>query len=183
MPSYHSIFNKMNYDKLCGIPVMPFVAKKTPTLNYEDINIPLDKNPLDIIDEAIIYFRVNVLFKNYMILGDSDRLLVYITVFIQKSLEAANNPDIVKAKGNMKALIDNCEFVPSYKAHFMNNLIILEQTEVAPLQQYLKKIRKEVVERMQHLLYESDTTKLDIKYWLGMGKKKFMGYEMLSKKD
>lgn len=183
MPSYHSIFNKKNFDKLCGIPMMPFTEKKTPILDYEKVALPLEQNPLDIIDEAIIYFRANVLFKNYMILGDSDRLLVYITVFIQKCLEAANNADTIKAKSNMKALIDDCEFIPSYKAHFMNNLISLEQKEVTPLQQYLKKLRKEVVERMNHLLYELETTKMDIKLWLGMGKKKFMGYEMISKKD
>ena len=105
MPSYHSVFNKKeNLKKLCGIPVFEFKEKKTPTLDHTKLKVDLKQIELDIIDEAIIYFRANVLFKNFNIEGDADKLLVYITVFIQKCLEKANDPNQQKAKENILQL-------------------------------------------------------------------------------
>ena len=113
MPSYHSVFNKAEiHQKYCGIPVFEFKEKKTPTLDATKLKVDLKQIELDIIDEAIIYFRANVLFKNFNIDGDADKLLVYITVFIQKCLEKANDPNPAKAKENMKKLVDQCEYVP-----------------------------------------------------------------------
>jgi hypothetical protein len=40
----------------------------------------------DIVDEAITYFRANVLFKNYEFLGDADKLLMYLTLCITQAL-------------------------------------------------------------------------------------------------
>jgi len=36
---------------------------------------------VDIIDETLKYFRINVLFKNYEIKGNADVLLFYLTVY------------------------------------------------------------------------------------------------------
>ena len=102
MPSYHSVFNKADIkQKYCGIPVFEFKEKKTPTLDSTKLKVDLKQIELDIIDEAIIYFRANVLFKNFNIEGDADKLLVYITVFIQKCLEKASDPNQQNAKENM----------------------------------------------------------------------------------
>jgi len=177
MPSYHSIFNENQYLDLCGIPYIEF-RSKLPDMNSEKLKLPLNQVDLDIIDEALIYFRANVLFKNFPIKGNADKLLVYITVFISKCLEVCLNVDFEKAKLLMKNLIDDCEWSPNYKNHFLNNLITLKQSEVNDLQAYLKTIRKEVVSRLIFHLYESDYKTLDLKYWLGFAKKKFMGYEM-----
>ena len=99
MPSYHSVFNKAEvYQKYCGIPVLDIKEKKTPTLDSTKLKVDLKQIELDIIDEAIIYFRANVLFKNFNIEGDADKVLVYITVFIQKCLEKSNDPNPAKAK-------------------------------------------------------------------------------------
>ena len=182
MPSYHSVFNaKEDVQKYCGIPALEFKEKKTPTLDATKLKVKLDQIELDIIDEAIIYFRANVLFKNFTIDGDADKLLVYITVFIQKCLEKANVPDAAKAKENMKKLVDTCEYVPKTE-NFFNILVTLKQNELGNLQKYLKSVRKETVERLIYLLFDDAKTKMDYKYWVGLGKKKFMGYDMLSTK-
>ncbi len=34
----------------------------------------------DIIDEAIYYYRANVLFRNYELQGKADRLIIYLTL-------------------------------------------------------------------------------------------------------
>lgn len=41
------------------------------------------KDEYDIIDEAIDLYRANCLFKNFEITGPGDRVLVYLTLFIQ----------------------------------------------------------------------------------------------------
>ena len=45
----------------CGIPVLPI---KSHILGPAK-QLPEDSKELDVIDEAIMYFRANVLFKNY----------------------------------------------------------------------------------------------------------------------
>ena len=193
MPSYHSIFNKAEVkQKFCGIPVLVIKDKKTPTLDHTKLIVALDqitklkvdleKIELDIIDEAIIYFRANVLFKNFNIEGDADKLLVYITVFIQKCLEKANDPNQQKAKDNMKKLVEQCEYVPKTE-NFFNVLVTKKDSEVPNLQKYLKSIRKETVERLIYILFEDEKTKMDFKYWVALGKKKFMGYDMMTMKN
>jgi actin related protein 2/3 complex subunit 3 len=180
MPSYHSVFNAINYPTSCGIPLIAFKQNKLADLDSSKLKQPLAELDLDIIDEALIYFRANVLFKNFPILGDADRLLVYITVFIQKCLEVCFNQEIDKAKQLMKNLVDEAEWNQNVKNHFFTNLCNIKLNEVAELQTYLKNLRKEIVLRLVFVLYESDSKTLDLKYWLGFSKKKFMGYEMLT---
>ena len=180
MPSYHSVFNKIKVcQKYCGIPVFEFKEKKTPTLDASKLKVDLNQIELDIIDEAIIYFRANVFFKSFKIEGDADKLLVYITVFIQKCLEIANGQNPTKAKENMKKLVDQCEYIPKAE-NFFNILVTKKDNEIPKLQKYLKRIRKETVERLIYILFVDEKTKMDFKYWVALGKKKFMGYDMMT---
>jgi actin related protein 2/3 complex subunit 3 len=183
MPSYHSVWNKNEPEvKYCGIPVFDFKRDKTPSLDYSKLKVPINQIELDIIDEAIIYFRANVLFKNFSIDGDADKLIVYITVFIQKCLEKAGlNTEPNTAKVNMRKLIDGCEYIPNTE-NFFNVLVDKKDNEISNLQKYLKEIRKEVVSRLIYILYDNPQTSIDRKFWLALGKKKFMGYDMLSSK-
>jgi actin related protein 2/3 complex subunit 3 len=182
MPSYHSVFNENSYSTACGIPLVDFKQNKIPDLDSTKLKTPLNELDLDIIDESLIYFRANVLFKNFPIKGDADRLLVYITVFIQKCLEVAynNSQDIDKAKIVMKNLVDDADWSPNTKSHFLNNLTNVKSNEISSLQQYLKSVRKEVVMRVMFILFDSDYKTLDLKFWLGFAKKKFLGYDMLT---
>ena len=41
----------------------------------------------DVIDEAIAQFRANIFFKNYEVRGPADKVIIYLTVFIQRCLE------------------------------------------------------------------------------------------------
>lgn len=178
MPSYHSVFNEKSYHTYCGVPIIEFKQNKIPDLDPSKLKLPLHELDLDIIDEALIYFRANVLFKNFPIKGDADKLIIYISVFISKCLDVANNIDIEKAKSLMKALVDDCEWSPNYKSHFFNALVSIKTNEIAELQAYLKGIRREVVLRLMYILFDSDYKTLELKYWLAFGRRKFMGYDM-----
>ncbi len=184
MPSYHSVFNKAKINqKICGIPVFEFKEKKTPTLDPSKLKVALNQIELDIIDEAIIYFRANVMFKNFNIDGDADKLIVYITVFSQKCLERAADPNPNKAKENMRKLVEQCEYVAKSE-NFFNVLVNKKEGgDMTSLQNYLRRIRKETVERLIYILFEDEKTKMDAKYWIALGKKKFMGYDMMTMKQ
>ncbi len=184
MPSYNFIFNgNENCKNSCSIPQLPFKANRIPNIDPSQLKKDVQETDLDIIDEAIIYFRANVLLKNFPMKGDADKLLVYITVFIQKCLEViSNDTDVNKAKSNLKNLIDDAEYNPNNKSHFFNSLVTINNSEITELQNYLKSVRKEVVNRMQYLLFDALWGTLDLKFWLMFAKRRFMGYEMPSKK-
>ena len=61
---------------------------------------------LDIVEEAIVQFRANIMFKNFQPKCGADRTLVYLFCFIQKCLElVAKTPnDEAKAKDAVMAL-------------------------------------------------------------------------------
>ena len=180
MPAYNSVFTEEKYYTLCGMPIMNYFQNKMPNLDHSLLKGGnLKEIEIDIIDEALIYFRANVLFRNFPVKSDADKLLIYITVFISKCLEVALSAgnDFDKAKNYMKILIDDCEWSPTLKSHFLNNLLNVQQNEVSELQVFLKGIRKETVMRLIYLLYDSETKTLDLKYWLGYGRKKFLGYD------
>jgi hypothetical protein len=46
---------------------------------------------MDIIDEAIAYFRVNVLFKNFELRGPADKVLVYLMVLLSHMFKVLEN--------------------------------------------------------------------------------------------
>ena len=183
MPAYNSVFNGNENSRLmCGIPQLPFKTNKIPNLDPSQLK-SLKDSDLDIVDESLMYFRANVFFKNFPLKGDADKVLVYTTVFIQKCLEViASDSDVSKAKNNLRNLIENAEYNPNLKGHFFNSLVTVNNSEVSELQNYLKSIRKEVVNRLQYLLYDALWGSIDLKFWLAFGKKKFMGYEMPCKK-
>lgn len=47
---------------------------------------PKSDEEKDIVDEAITLFRATIMFKNFKPEGPADKLIVYLTVFIQKCL-------------------------------------------------------------------------------------------------
>ena len=76
--TYHSKFNEGQVELACGFPMLPITAKD----GYN-----ADQKTHDIVDEAICQFRANILFKNYKVQGPGDKVIVYLTAFIQKCME------------------------------------------------------------------------------------------------
>ena len=42
---------------------------------------------MDIVDEALTYFKANVFFRNYEIKSEADRVLIYLTLYIIECLK------------------------------------------------------------------------------------------------
>ena len=98
--TYHSSFNdESKYPVACGLAILPLKTKVQGPAPKADFDGD------DIIDEAISQFRAQVYFKNYDVRGPADKVLIFLTVYIQKLLEVvAKNPDQNEAKKAISAL-------------------------------------------------------------------------------
>ena len=178
MPSYHSLFNKKYYNKACDFPLIPFTQGKKPLLDYKLLKNE-NKN-IDIIDEVLLYFRANILFKSYKIKSDADKIIVYLSVFLCKCLSVLEDchEDPKKSKDILKNLISECGWNSNSKTHFLNTIVTVKSNESSELSSYLKSLREETVARLYSYLFELPGSNLDMKYWMGYSKKLFLGYEM-----
>ncbi|XP_051136284.1 actin-related protein 2/3 complex subunit 3 isoform X2 [Andrographis paniculata] len=78
---YHSSFADEEIDKACGCPLLPLKSHiKGPAPSSE-------QDRTDIVDEAITFFRANVFFRNFDIQSSADKLLIYLTFYINVALK------------------------------------------------------------------------------------------------
>ncbi|KAL8502691.1 hypothetical protein ACS0TY_021710 [Phlomoides rotata] len=79
---YHSSFiDNIEISKACGCPLLPLKSHiKGPAPVSE-------QDSTDIVDEAITFFRANVFFRNFDIKSSADKLLIYLTFYINIALK------------------------------------------------------------------------------------------------
>jgi hypothetical protein len=79
----------------------------------------------DIIDEAISFFKANVLFRNYEVKGPADRVLIYLTLYISQAINQMVNQSKGGAQKNLFNLAIQNFSVPGDKnfalAGFVSN--------------------------------------------------------------
>jgi len=96
MRSYRSkqfqrIENPGELPQVCGVPVLPLAAGSCNEGPCSILNSPDFK---DIVSEAIEFFRFNMLLKNRFDLhSPADKLLVYLTLWVQKLVACASSKD------------------------------------------------------------------------------------------
>ncbi|CAE7331852.1 arcC [Symbiodinium pilosum] len=90
MPVYHSRHNGSNAASVCGCSLVPLKTNRYRGPAPTPASLGLDDEFVDLVDEALRSFRWNILFKNFEVLGDADRVLVYLTLWIQKCLSVAS---------------------------------------------------------------------------------------------
>lgn len=168
MPAYHSSFVNTNEN----IGNMAFLTFKTnfrgPVTNY---------NPefqLDIIDEALYFFRANVFFRTYEIKSEADRVLIYITLYITeclKKLQKCSTTD--QAVCEMYSLAVKKFDIPGDPGFPLNSVYAKPNNpaEADAMRQYLQQIRQETGYRLVEKVFEDGKPS---KWWLCFAKKKFM---------
>ena len=166
MPAYHSKFKDYDCEAPYGVALLPL----RPDLGEDE----------DVVDEALLSFRVNVYFKNYEIKSNADRTLVYLTVCISKCLALLKDvgEDEEKARKVLGAFCH--EPIPPVLSSdsFMKNLITkTTDSKGEELNKYLKEIRNVLVERLLEKLYNPEWGTLDLKFWLAFHKKRFLKFE------
>ena len=128
-------------------------------------------------DEAIAQFRANIFFKNYEVRGPADKVIIYLTVFIQKCLEViSKNPVEAEAKKNLMALIAEAVPSPSQPGFFMGSLALKGKgaAEEEKFRQYCKQLKEECAVRLFKILFNPEYGTMDLKFWLAFAKRKFL---------
>jgi actin related protein 2/3 complex subunit 3 len=135
----------------------------------------------DIIDETMASFRANVLFKNYEVLGASDRTLIYLTLFVQQCLTKVGQSDCKDkkmAKASLYQLAIKGFSIPGESGFCLGGMFPAPDSrdESDAFKAYFKQCRVEISERVLDVFYtESGEPN---KWWKCFQKKKFMGKEM-----
>ncbi|CAA6665043.1 unnamed protein product [Spirodela intermedia] len=155
---YHSCFvNEDGVKKACGCPLLPLKTHiKGPAPDA-------DQDSVDIVDEAITFFRANVFFKNFDVQSSGDKLL---------RLEGCRT----LAEGT-KAIINlglETVPVPGEQGFPFSGLFTPPQSkkEAELLRNYLKQIREETSGRLLSCAYRHNGT--PNKWWLAFAKRSFM---------
>lgn len=95
MPAYHSAIPIAGVRRIGNIAILPIKC----SVRGPGECLPKDSAQADVIDEALAYFKANVFFRTYEIKSDADRVLIYLTLYIQDCLKKLQRCSS-KAQGN-----------------------------------------------------------------------------------
>ncbi|KAK8655008.1 hypothetical protein V6N13_107600 [Hibiscus sabdariffa] len=153
---YHSSFvDEEGITKACGFPLLPL---KSHIRGPAPVS---DQGKIDIVDEAITFFRANVFFRNFDIKSPADKLLIYLTFYINVALKRLEGCRTL-AEGT-KAIINlglEDVPVPGESGFPFPGLFVLPQSqkEAELLRNYLKQIREETSGRLLSVTYRPNGT-------------------------
>jgi len=172
MPVYHSSLNKAQAQLTCGASILPLKTK------VKGNAPPARSDQQDIIDEAVDFFRANVLFRAFKCEGPADLTLCYLTIYISellrfcqkyKKAEAVKNITSISMSGNFPIPGDKGFPLPGF---FKNPE---SRTEADAFRAYYRQLREETTNRLLEIVYLPDGT--PNKWWFSFAKRKFMNVE------
>jgi len=172
MPVYHSSLNGSSVSLVCGSALLPLKSRvkgPAPSLGSGDT---------DIVDEAILFFRANVLFRNFQHKGPADLTLAYLTVYIGELLRAiAKCKSKDEAKRQLTSITMSTTFsIPGDKSFCLPGFFSApaNKSESDLFRQYYRQLREETFNRLIDLCYLQDNPNQLNKWWICFAKRKFM---------
>jgi len=173
MPTYHSAFNKTNGQLCCNTAVLPLKTKvKGPAP-------PCGAKEEDVVDEAIKYFRANVLFKNFEPEGPADLTLCYLTIFVGEVLRDCNKHKTkLEAQKGVQTLSHSTNFkTPGEDGFCLPGFFKppAAKPEQDLFRAYFRQLREELATRLIDQIYGADGNKN--KWWFQFNKRKFMNID------
>jgi len=171
MPVYHSQFNeKKDFQLVCKAAVCPLKENSV----KGPAPVQRDKEQ-DIVDEAIMYFRANILFNQFEVEGGADLTLIYLTAWIADCLRAlANCKTKADAKKASNTIGINKKFQVPGDAKFPFGAFFdkpKNNTEKQLFVDYFQQLRFETLNRVIDISYDD---KGQNKFWFQFSKRKFM---------
>ena len=167
---YKSKFNEAKGASTCGTVILPV---KT-TVKGPAPACPTDQT--DIIDEAIMSFRSNVLHTTFKQPGPADLTLCYLTIYIGELLRfLKTSPTLVEAKKRVVQMShDNNFAIPGEDGFCLPGFWKKPESrrEADQVRSYLRQMREELATRIMSRLYREGKKN---KWWLQFAKRSFMG--------
>ncbi|CAI5486136.1 unnamed protein product [Closterium sp. Naga37s-1] len=160
------------------VPFVPLPHLPKPTSPFPPPPVTHSEET-DIVDEAITLFRANVLFRRFDIRGPADKLLVYLTLYINMALKRI---DSCPSEAEGIRLLINLGLepfpIPGDPGFPLAGLFATptSRLEAETLRTYLQSVREETSNRLLQLVYLPDGS--PNKWWLSFSKRKFMNVAM-----
>ncbi|XP_003222794.1 actin-related protein 2/3 complex subunit 3 [Anolis carolinensis] len=169
MPAYHSTLMDSDTKLIGNMALLPIKSQfKGPA--------PRETKDMDIIDEAICYFKANVFFKNYEIKNEADRTLIYVTLYISECLKKLQKCN-AKGQGEKEMYtlgITNFP-IPGEPGFPLNALYArpVNKQEEEIMRAYLQQLRQETGLRLCEKVFDPQSDKPS-KWWTCFVKRQFM---------
>jgi len=172
MPAYHSSLNKVESRLLCGMGLLPLKTKyKGPAPPKASVT---EEDP-DIVEEALDLFKANVLFRNYEVKGPADRVLVYLTLYIQQCLVTIGTASKGEADKQLFQLAIQNFAIPGDRNFALQGFVTnpKDRNEADTTRLYLTQLRQETGARLLERMYVG-SDQVPSKWWTCFNKKKFL---------
>jgi len=175
MPANHSKFNKTEariIGKMAILPLKTGVKGNAPSCKPDE---------QDIIDEALDFFRANILFRNYEVKGPADLTLIYLTLYITQALNAIRNKSNTEASKILYALSIENFSLPGEANFPLGGMVTApaSRADADYLRTYLTQARQELGIRLVNtVIYKGTNNQAPSKWWMQFSKLKFMDMEL-----
>uniref|UniRef100_A0A6G3MF85 Actin-related protein 2/3 complex subunit 3 n=1 Tax=Henneguya salminicola TaxID=69463 RepID=A0A6G3MF85_HENSL len=130
----------------------------------------------DVIDDAINFFRLNVYHRQYDANNTTDRVIIYLTLYITECLKKAkkcnDKNELVK---ELNALAISKFDIPGDSSFPLTAYYAkpTSSSEAEKCKLYVQQLRQECSARMAEKLYDAEAGKIS-KWWLTFYRKKFL---------
>ncbi|CEF65484.1 Actin-related protein 2/3 complex subunit 3 [Strongyloides ratti] len=171
MPVYHSRFNDCQ-EMIGNMALLPI---KT-TFKGPAMKLDINSDEVDIIDEALLYFKPNIFFREFEIKGSGDRTLIYLILYISECLrKILKCTDRIQAQKDLNMLSLNQKIpIPGDTDFPLNGMYKAPSTKLESenMRMYLQQLRQEISQRLLEKVYSNNGAAL--KWWLCFSKKRFL---------
>ena len=129
----------------------------------------------DIIDEALYFFKANVFFKSYEVKGPSDRVLIYLTLYISECLKklqrCRSRDDGRKTLATLAVSRFDIPGDPGFPLNaFMSKPRSRQESDL--MRQYFTQLRQELGQRLVEKVFTTDDK--PSKWWMCFSRRRFM---------
>merc|ERR1712110_254756 len=143
---------------------------------------PVEAGEEDIVDQALDLFKANILFKNYEMESEVDRVLVYPALYIIECLKnLAKSPNKERAGQDMYSFALEKFALPG-ESGFPLNAFFNKPTrsDVEELRKYFVQIRHETGARLVERVFDPKLTSdgKPSKWWTCFAKRKFLNVSL-----
>ncbi|KAF8358955.1 arx-5 [Pristionchus pacificus] len=134
-------------------------------------------NEEDIIDEALMYFKPNIFFREFEIKSPADRTLIYLTFYITECLrKLQRSPNKMAAQKDLAALALSHQLpIPGEPAFPLNSMYRApaNKGDEETMRAYLQQLRQELGARLCEVVFPDPAAKAS-KWWMCFARRRFM---------
>ncbi|KAF1779037.1 Actin-related protein 2/3 complex subunit 3 [Phytophthora cactorum] len=166
MPAYHSTLNELQTQEACGCAILPIKTRARGPAP------PAPEGQDDIVDEILTLFRANVLFTNFEIKGNADRVLIYGTLFVHLASRSWTDAPTRRTQTAVDTFA-----IPGDSSFPLGGMVRAPSSanEAETIRGFFKQLREAIAFRLVDEVFPNGEKS---KWWMFFAKRKFMNKEL-----